>query len=361
MSTELKGGITTGSCAALAAKAAALLLFRHERVDQVEIPLPDGSRLMWPVASLELRDDSAEASIIKDAGDDPDVTHGARIRVRVMPGHGTEVIFRAGPGVGTVTLPGLALGVGEAAINPVPRTMITAAIREVTEHGVMVTVAVDGGEELAAQTFNPKLGIEGGISIIGTSGRVRPFSAQALQQSLKCALDICIASHTAAPVFVPGNMGRTAALRAFHLKKQQVVEVSNEWGYMLEQAQQQPFAALLLLGHPGKLAKLAMGQWNTHSSQSGSAVPFVADLAQQVLHRPLANATTVEGVFMEHLTAPQRHRVADRLAGAIQRNTAKTFPASWHPQVVLINLKGDILGSTGNLLPWLPQPEEVKG
>nr|WP_320113800.1 cobalt-precorrin-5B (C(1))-methyltransferase CbiD [uncultured Desulfuromonas sp.] len=359
MSAALKGGITTGSCAALAAKAAALLLFRHERVEQVEIPLPDGSRLTWTVASLERSTDSAEASIIKDAGDDPDVTHGARIRVRVTPSRGTEVIFRAGPGVGIVTLPGLALAVGEAAINPVPRTMITAAIREVTDHGVMVTVAVDGGEELAAKTFNPKLGIEGGISIIGTSGRVRPFSAPALQQSLKCALDICIAGHTTAPVFVPGNMGRAAALRAFHLKTQQVVEVSNEWGYMLEQAQQQPFTALLMLGHPGKLAKLAMGQWNTHSSQSDSAVPFVTDLARQVVHRPLMDATTVEGVLMETLTAPQRRRVADRLAEAIQRNTAETFPACWQPQVVLINLKGDILGSAGNLLPWLPHPEEV--
>ncbi|SDE69822.1 cobalt-precorrin-5B (C(1))-methyltransferase CbiD [Desulfuromonas thiophila] len=358
MSAELKGGITTGSCAALAAKAAALLLFRHERVEQVEIALPDGSRLMWPVASLERSDDSAEASIIKDAGDDPDVTHGARIRVRLTPSRGTEVIFRAGPGVGTVTLPGLALAVGEAAINPVPRTMIIAAIREVTEHGVMVTVAVDGGEELAAKTFNPKLGIEGGISIIGTSGRVRPFSAPALQQSLKCALDICVASATTAPVFVPGNMGRNAALRAFHLKTQQVVEVSNEWGYMLEQAQAQPFTALLMLGHPGKLAKLAMGQWNTHSGQSDSAVPFVADLAHQVLQRPLTDTTTVEGVFMECLTDPQRRRVADRLAEAIQRNTAARFPACWQPQVVLINLKGDILGSAGDLQPWLRHLEQ---
>ncbi|EAT15770.1 cobalamin biosynthesis protein CbiD [Desulfuromonas acetoxidans] len=358
MSAELKGGITTGSCAALAAKAAALLLFRHERVEQVEIPLPDGSRLMWPVASLEQSNDTAEASIIKDAGDDPDVTHGARIRVRLTRLDDHNVMFRAGHGVGTVTVPGLALAVGEAAINPVPRTMITAAIREVTDHGVMVTVAVDGGEELAAKTFNPKLGIEGGISIIGTSGRVRPFSAPALQQSLKCALDICVASDTTAPVFVPGNMGRNAALRAFHLKTQQVVEVSNEWGYMLEQAQAHPFTALLMLGHPGKLAKLAMGQWNTHSGQSDSAVPFVADLAHQVVHHSLADTTTVEGVFMECLTAPQRRRVADRLAAAIQRNTAETFPASWLPQVVLINLRGEILGSAGDLQPWLRHLEE---
>ncbi|MGC9519061.1 MAG: cobalt-precorrin-5B (C(1))-methyltransferase CbiD [Desulfuromonadaceae bacterium] len=358
MSARLRGGITTGSCAALAAKAAALSLFRNEQVNRVEIALPDGSRLTWTVASLERSNDSAEASIIKDAGDDPDVTHGARIRVRVTPCRGTDVIFRAGPGVGVVTLPGLALPVGEAAINPVPRTMITAAIREVTDHGAMVTVAVDGGKELAAKTFNPKLGIEGGISIIGTSGRVRPFSAPALQQSLKCALDICIASNCHAPVFVPGNMGRTAALRAFHLKSQQVVEVSNEWGYMLKRAQAQAFEALLLLGHPGKLAKLAMGHWNTHSSQSPSAVPFVADLAAQVIRQKIGDSTTVEGLFMQHLTSTQCHKVADRLAEGIQRKSAETFPASWQPRVVLINLKGDILGSAGDLQPWLLHREK---
>ena len=360
MSARLRGGITTGTCAALAAKAAALLLFRNQRVEQVEIQLPDHSRLAWAVESLKRCDDGAEASIIKDAGDDPDVTHGARIQVSITPSRGTDVNFRAGSGVGIVTQPGLALSVGEAAINPVPRAMITAAIREVTSHGIVVTVAVEGGEELAAKTFNPKLGIEGGISIIGTSGRVRPFSASALQESLKCALDICIASHATAPVFVPGNMGRTAALRAFQLKSRQVVEVSNEWGYMLELAQAQPFEALLLLGHPGKLAKLAMGQWNTHSSQSPSAVPFVADLAAQVIKQNIAHSTTVEGLFMQHLTSTQRHRVANRLAEAIQHKTAETFPASWQGQVVLINLKGEILGSAGDLHPWLPHPKEAR-
>ncbi len=367
----LRGGVTTGSCAALAAKAAALLLFRSERVTQVEIPLPDGSRLEWPVATLKLCDarvqtrdkgnstTCAAASIIKDAGDDPDVTHGARIHVHLCPHTSTELVFRAGDGVGTVSLPGLALGVGEAAINPVPRAMILAAVREVTDQGAIVTVSVDGGAELAEKTFNPKLGIRGGISIIGTSGRVRPFSAPALQQSLKCALDICVASHIHAPVLVPGNMGRNAARREFTLEPQQVVEVSNEWGYMLNLAQQHPFNAVLMLGHPGKLAKLAMGQWNTHSKQSDSAAPFVADLARQLLTRPgaapiatIADATTVEGLFMQQLTPAKRHQVAATLAHKIQRSTARTFPAAWQPRVVLINLKGEVLGSAGDLSPW---------
>jgi cobalt-precorrin-5B (C1)-methyltransferase len=239
--------------------------------------------------------------------------------------------------------------------------MILAAVREVTDQGVIVTVSVDGGTELAEKTFNPKLGIHGGISIIGTSGRVRPFSAPALQQSLKCALDICVASHTRAPVLVPGNMGRNAARREFTLEPQQVVEVSNEWGYMLELAQQHPFDAVLMLGHPGKLAKLAMGQWDTHSARSDSGAPFVAELARQLLARSAAatiatcaDATTVEGLFMQQLTPTERHQVADNLALKIQRSTARKFPAAWQPRVVLINLKGEVLGSAGDLSPWKP-------
>lgn len=360
MNQGLKGGITTGTCAALGAKAAALLLFRNEQVEQVEIPLPDGSRLGWRVASLKRRGAGVEAGIIKDAGDDPDVTHGACIRVHITPREDTQIVFRAASGVGIVTLPGLALPVREAAINPVPRRMISAAIREVTDRGAIVSVGVDGGEELAAKTFNPRLGIEGGISIIGTSGRVRPFSIPAVQESLKCALDICIASHCRTPVFVPGNIGRSAALRAFNLNAHHVVEVSNEWGYMLELAQAQAFEALLILGHPGKLAKLAMGQWDTHSRRSHSAAPFVADLARSVLGYPGAEPATVEGLFMQHLNADQRRRLADHLAGTIQRRTAETFPASWDAQVVLINLEGDIIGHAGDLHPWLPHPREVK-
>ncbi|MDY0190310.1 MAG: cobalt-precorrin-5B (C(1))-methyltransferase CbiD [Desulfuromonas sp.] len=357
---EPKGGITTGCCAALAAKAAAIAYFMDSIPKTVEVPLPDGSRLAWPIASVTSTDDGVEASVIKDAGDDPDVTHGARIRVFITPNKGTEIVFRAGSGVGTVTLPGLALAVGEAAINPVPRAMITAAVREVTAHGISVTVAVDGGQQLAEKTFNPKLGIRGGISIIGTSGRVRPFSAPALQESLKCALDICIASKISAPVFVPGNMGRNAAQREFNLGAQQIVEVSNEWGYMLKQAQGQPFTTVLMMGHPGKLAKLAMQQWNTHSAHSNSAVPFVAQLAKHLTQRCLTETTTVEALFMQQLTSAERPQVANQLAVEIQQMTAQNFPATWYPSVVLINLKGEIIGSAGDLQSWRRIPPEDK-
>ncbi len=355
MAQELKGGITTGSCAALAAKAAALLHFNQQQVDDVEISLPDNSQLRWPIESVQCSDNTATACIIKDAGDDPDVTHGARLCVTIEshPDPDTnEIIFRAGEGVGTVTLAGLAIGVGEAAINPVPRAMISDAIRDVTPYGAIVTVAVEGGRALAEKTFNPKLGIKGGISIIGTTGRVRPFSAPALRESLKCALNVCVAAITRAPVFVPENMGRKAAHHYFNLREHQVVEVSNEWGFMLEQAMQHPFDQLLIVGHPGKLGKLAIRQWQTHSAQSDSAVPFICTLASQILDRPIAECNTVEELFMQILTEQERGNVADQLAAEIGKAIVDTFNSSWHPTVVLINLKGEMIGHAGELHPW---------
>jgi len=348
----LNEGISTGSCAALAAKAAALLLVEKLHVDATEIPLPDGSRLGWPIAKVEKTEEGAMATVIKNAGDDPDVTHGAQIQVHIAPSTQDKIIFKAGEGVGTVTLPGLALTVGEPAINPVPRSMICAALREVTAMGLEVIVTVPGGRELAQKTFNPKLGIKGGISIIGTSGRVRPFSADALRDSLRCALDICVAAETRAPVLTPGNIGFKAAHRYFRLEAQQVVEVSNEWGFMIEQSLPHAFEELLLIGHPGKLAKLANGQWQTHSAQSDSPIAFVSNLASELLGRPVVHGNTIEGLFMHELREEEREPVAQALAKKINDAIHQEFQPSWRSAVVLINLKGEILGSEGALERW---------
>lgn len=347
-----KSGITTGSCAALAAKAAARLLFDGELLTQAEIPLPDGGRLRWEIESVALTAAGAGAAVIKDAGDDPDVTHRARIEVEIRPRNDEQIRFYAGAGVGTVTLPGLALDVGEAAINPGPRRMIGAALREVTDGGIDVTVSVSNGRALAEKTFNPRLGIEGGISILGTSGRVRPFSVDALRESLSCALDICVAAGIRQPVLTPGNIGNRAAHRLFQLDRRQLVEVSNEWGYMLQQCLAYDFERLLLIGHPGKLAKLAQGEWQTHSAQSPSGLPFVARLAENLLQRPLEQGNTVEGLFMQQLTEAERQPVADALAARIDRRVREHFSPPWQTAVVLINLQGEPLGSAGDLSRW---------
>ena len=182
----LRNGYTTGTCAAAAAKAAVKVLCGGAAPETVEVVLADESRAVFSVLFARPSGDGCEAAVRKDAGDDPDVTDKASIIASVTFIDGNEVLFAAGEGVGTVTKPGLSVPPGEPAINPTPRRMIRDAIREVTNRGVKVTISIPGGRELAARTFNPRLGIVGGLSVLGTYGRVRPFSASALRDSLKC-------------------------------------------------------------------------------------------------------------------------------------------------------------------------------
>jgi cobalt-precorrin-5B (C1)-methyltransferase len=351
----LKWGLTTGTCASLATKAAILFLIEGVRFEAVSIVLPDGESAEQLVYDLVSDGEAASATVIKDAGDDPDVTHGTRVIASVRLNSAGEVRFIAGLGVGTVTRAGLSIPPGEAAINPGPRTMIRQAVKEVTDLGVDVTISVPQGLELAQKTFNPRLGIEGGISILGTTGRVRPFSAAALQESLKCALDVFMAEGLTDIVLAPGNMGNGAALMHFDVQSEQIVDVSNEWGYMLQEVEKCDLRHLLIVGHPGKLAKLAMGQWQTHSSFSTSAVPFVTEMGQDLLPPSADEANTVEELFMTQLESPQREQLANRLAAAIAVNVVEAYPELPPPHVVLINLKRTILGSDGDPSVWRKQ------
>jgi cobalt-precorrin-5B (C1)-methyltransferase len=349
--SQLRGGFSTGACAAAAAKAAALLLRGSATVHEVEIPFPDGTRVTFAVETAEsLGGGRARAAVRKSAGDDPDVTDKALIVVEVRPVEGAAITFRAGEGVGTVTKSGLSIPPGEPAINPGPRRMIQAALGEVDAVGYEVTVALPGGAELAQRTFNPRLGIVGGVSILGTTGRVVPFSCPALREALACALDIAQAAGERAPVLVPGKIGKSAAERHFVLRPGQVVEVSNEWGYMLEKTVGRDFEALLLLGHPGKLAKLAMGHADTHSRTSPSASGFVRAIALELLGDAPASET-VEGVLAALL--PQgRRAVAETVAAEVARSASARLECGLVPAVVLIDMHGEILGASGDLTRW---------
>ncbi len=349
--SQLRGGFSTGACAAAAAKAAALLLRGAGTVPNVEIPFPDGTRESFTVEAAQLLGGrGARAAVRKTAGDDPDVTDKALVVAQVREGEGTTVVFKAGEGVGTVTKPGLSIPPGEPAINPGPRRMIAAALREVSPGGYEVTISIPGGEELARRTFNPRLGIAGGVSILGTTGRVVPFSCPALREALVCALDIAQAAGERAPVLVPGKIGKSAAERHFAPRPGQVVEVSNEWGYMLENTVGRGFEALLLLGHPGKLAKLAMGYWDTHSRSSPSASEYVRTIAAGLLGEAPASAT-VEGV-LEALAPAGKRAVAERVAAEVARSASSRLECGLVPAVVLIDMKGEILGTGGDLTRW---------
>ena len=349
--SELRGGFSTGACAAAAAKAAALLLRGERSVTEVAIPFPDGTRESFVLETAELLgENQARAAVRKSAGDDPDVTDKALVVALVRAAAGETVAFRAGEGVGTVTKPGLSIPPGEPAINPGPRRMIAAALREVSSGGYQVTISIPGGAELAQRTFNPRLGIAGGVSILGTTGRVVPFSCPALREALACALDIAQAAGERAPVLVPGKIGKSAAERHFAPRSGQVVEVSNEWGYMLEKTVGRGFEALLLLGHPGKLAKLAMGYWDTHSRSSPSASAYVRRIAADLLG-DAPPSETVEGV-LEALPPAGRRAVAERVAAEVARSAAARLECGLVPAVVLIDMKGNILGTSGELTRW---------
>lgn len=344
-------GYTTGSCAAAAAKAAVRLLAGDRAAESQEIPLPGGARIVLPLVYARLTEHGAEAAVRKDAGDDPDVTNGALILASVAWNGGEEVEFGAGEGVGTVTKPGLAIPPGEPAINPVPRRMIREAIREVTSRGVRVTIAIPDGGKIARKTFNPRIGIVGGLSILGTTGIVRPFSCSAIRETLRCTLSVADAAGIRAPVFVPGHIGERAARAHFRIADEQVVEVGNEWGFVLDEALRYTFSALLIVGHPGKLAKLTAGDWDTHSGRSGSALPIVAAMHEKVLGRSAVPAATVEGLFSA-LTAADKKRLGDALAEAVREAVGKWTGGRFTPAVVLIDLGGCIIGSSGDLKPW---------
>jgi len=374
-------GFTTGSCAAAAAKAAVQFLCTGEEPRSVEIALPDGTRASFPLLYVRRQDDGAVAAVRKDAGDDPDVTDGAIVVAAIfwtdngsddlalakgckyteiapvdvhleaergaahLEARNGNVHFEAGEGVGRVTKPGLSIPPGEPAINPIPRRMIEAALREVTPRGIKVTLSIPGGEKLATRTFNSRLGIEGGLSILGTSGRVRPFSCPAVRTSLKYCLNVAAATGVERPVFVPGHIGARAARRHLGVTDEQIIEVSNEWGFILDAAASCPFKVVMILGHPGKLAKLAMNQWDTHSSRSPSAVPFVTDMAARVLGKELGEGNTVEGIFAT-LSSRESKMLGDELAGAVCRAIRKRTEAAWEVNVILVNMKGDLIGGS---------------
>nr|WP_320132672.1 cobalt-precorrin-5B (C(1))-methyltransferase CbiD [uncultured Holophaga sp.] len=320
----MRGGFSTGACAAAAVKAAARTALGLAPLQAEELVFPDGSRECLSIAWSRALDGGAAAAVLKDAGDDPDITHGAEVQVRLLWRSDDSILFKAGDGVGTVTLPGLQVPAGQPAINPGPRRMMEDALRSLSRQGADLEVSIPGGVELAARTFNPRLGVQGGLSVLGTSGRVRPFSLEAIRGTIACALDVARAAGHGRVVLVPGHIGEKAARGCLDLGPSEVVEVSNEWGFALGAARDRGFGSLLLVGHPGKLAKLWLGHWDTHSSRSPSPLPEVAALAQRIGGGSLFGMPTVEGIF-QSLGPEQRIGLAlaleERIAGAVGRQT----------------------------------------
>lgn len=259
---KLREGVSTGSCMTGGAAAAALWLVTGKCPDVIEVETPIGKTLYLDVVPKE----KGVCGIVKDAGDDPDVTNGSEVitKMEILPDDG-GITFVGGDGIGTVTQEGLKLPVGEPAINPVPRQMAEKALRKIIgNRGAVVTVSIPGGEELAKRTFNPRLGVLGGLSVLGTTGIVRPMSEEAMKDSLLVELDMYARQGRRSILFVLGTTGENA-LKARYGEFQCVLQVSNYIGFMIEEAVERGFTDILIGGFVGKLVKVASGTMNTHS------------------------------------------------------------------------------------------------
>ena len=272
--TALRRGWTTGACATAATKAAATALLTGTFPDPVEIALPKGQRPAFPLAIEELGDGFARAGVVKDAGDDPDVTHGATVIARVTRNSEGGIAFSAGEGVGTVTKAGLPVAVGEPAINPVPRRLISEHLAEVSAaHDVpcdwTVEIAIPGGEALAARTWNPRLGIVGGLSILGTTGIVNPYSCAAWIHSIHRGIDVARAEGLPHILAATGSTSEASA-RALYpdLPLVATIDMGDFAGGLLKYLREHPVPRLTLAGGFAKMSKLANGAMDLHSGRS---------------------------------------------------------------------------------------------
>lgn len=285
--SSLRRGWTTGACATAAAKAALAALLDGAFPDPVEIVLPRGQRPAFPLARTAIGPGWASAAIVKDAGDDPDVTHGAEIRATLRPlPPGSGLRFQAGEGVGTVTLPGLPLAPGEPAINPVPRRMMAGVVDELcAAHGIApdfsIEISVADGERLAERTWNGRLGILGGLSILGTTGIVNPFSCSAWIHSIHRGIDVARGNGLGRVVGATGSTSEDAARRLYpELPTVAYLDMGDFAGGLLKYLRRHPVPALTIAGGFAKLAKLAGGSLDLHSGRSQVDHAFLAALAR---------------------------------------------------------------------------------
>lgn len=278
---HLKSGYTTGTCATLAAKAATTMLFTKERCTSTWVMTPKGVKITVDIEDIKLSPHKVSCAVRKDSGDDPDVTNGLLIYAEVELTDTPEIVLDGGVGVGRVTRPGLEQKIGEAAINKVPRQMIKQVVSEVLESqgyvgGIKVIISIPDGEKVAKKTFNPRLGIVGGISVIGTSGIVEPMSEKALIDTILVEMKVLKASHLDYIMITPGNYGIDFIKEKLKVDLDKAVKCSNFVGEAIDFAQDLNFKGILLIGHVGKFVKLAAGIMNTHSKQADARMEVIA-------------------------------------------------------------------------------------
>lgn len=349
----LRKGFTTGTCAAAGAKAAAYALLGGKILSSVEVTLPSGKPMTIPVKSVAASDNCARAVIIKDAGDDPDVTNGAEFvaEVKVSGSNAVKpsVRIRGGEGVGVVTRPGLKVQPGRPAINPVPLKMIRAALLEAAKAhdsraALTVTISVPKGRDLAERTMNARLGITGGISILGTSGIVEPMSLAAYTHSISLGVDVALASGLTEVVFSTGRSSEKVAERELALPEVAFVLTGDHMGYALrDAARKKGLKTVTVAGQFGKFTKLAAGHFETHCSDSSVEFGFLAELCRRfsagdIIVKKVLSANTAREVYL--LLKEKGHQeVIAEVCRLVKKNSEKI--AGKKIRAVLVGYEND--------------------
>ena len=327
---ELKWGYTTGTCAQAATKAAVEMLLTGRSVERVKVRIPNGEELTLEILDIRLQNPDpvtmlpreVTCAVQKDSGDDPDITDGALVYSRVQRMEKPGISIEGGAGVGRVTKEGLDQPVGSPAINRVPRKMILREVREAMEEtgincGVSVEISIPQGVELAKKTFNPRLGIEGGLSILGTSGRVEPMSEQALIETIRLEMKMKLAEGRTILIVAPGNYGLEFLKKTYEIPEMEVVKCSNYIGQTLDMAAELGCRKLLLAGHIGKLVKVSGGIMNTHSQWADCRMELLACAALRAGLSREKVMKILESVTTDEALARCSRKERDSLAGEI--------------------------------------------
>lgn len=379
--TLLRSGFTTGTCAAAAAKAAAVFLLSGQAPEQIVIRTPKGTQAKMRPEQSQQAGYTSCFRVQKDAGDDPDVTHGAWVYAAVRPVSGEqrdslirqgsgyieedfpELFLTGGVGVGIVTRPGLSCPVGKYAINPVPRRMIVSAVADVLQQYdvdicLEIMIMIPDGVQLAEQTFNPKLGIKGGVSILGTSGVVEPMSEQALIETIRLDIRMKVMEGRQPVIVTPGNYGETFLLETLGIPLGEAVKCSNFIADTMDMLTSEQAGAVLLAGHIGKLVKVSGGVRNTHSKYGDRRMELLADAA--VVEAPLLvpeilQANTTEEAVGLLAAAGVAVAVLDEVARRIQQQIRAWTDGKLTIEVVTFSSAYSILGKTNGVETMLRQ------
>ena len=347
---NLRNGYTTGACAAAGVKAALIYMTTKNFVENIEITALDGTILTIPIKNLKvISNDEIEVEVIKFSGDDPDITNGASVFTTTKKLDDTEIIFKGGEGIGIVTRAGLSVPIGEPAINPGPRQLIRNVVKDFFDEpvGFEITISIPAGVELAKKTLNPILGIEGGISVIGTTGVLRPMSEEAFKKSLVPQMDVALAAGFDMLIFVPGKMGEVAAIN-HGIPKESIVQTSNFIGYMLESAVERKVKQVILFGHIGKLAKVAAGVFYSHNRIADGRLETIAayaaaeGLESAEVRKILQSNTTEEAIKI--IADNKFERVYDIIAKRASLRARRYTFNELEVGTILVDRNGNILG-----------------